>query len=630
MSKSLGRRFLKAIRRTITAPLKGRLVNKRGKGFQPAHEDKPSATLRNHVPLPQNGSNSEKQAAKVNDCGPTIHNPKKASDTYNVVLDNGDRIHVPPVDTYVADRRQTLHDQGDRPQPAPVPKDSQQQHRPTKTASDLHRERLSSANTTLDISQTARATSNKAPAAAVDNSLEREQDTHLTCAAAVEEGHNRKRDSVPRVSAQVCGDSRDRVDPSTQASYMQKVAMYRPQGHVGRVAENMSDPNTVATQMKNTVLVVQQPGGFGRRRVGERSGCPAEDLPKSQSSRGPVPAPMMSLTQGSQGSESQVVAPRRPSSTASQPSRTSSTGQSHNTGMTTVPVDSSQQHQAPTARTLTDHNVYRLRTFLASRRQRRLATTRASPTTATTPNLTCSGLIKDARAYHGRVCRVRGAAESYARGFGLEVASCLYQYVVMRCTFDEAHGTLMVSLCALSQGHCAILARNTRSTDVVQIVSVKDPDTEQACEDAHRNKHLIPIEPNKPLPIGMQIRAGFGDESRHIGKHSWIDISKVYQVPVEFIKAGRHVSLKLCKCSWEKMREKLSMGTWTEERFSIEREFKRFQNTKGKEHTPDYQIRAADNILLQLQPQSQLQQHELRPRLRRYRVDELLHLQTLR
>jgi hypothetical protein len=36
-------------------------------------------------------------------------------------------------------------------------------------------------------------------------------------------------------------------------------------------------------------------------------------------------------------------------------------------------------------------------------------------------------------------------------------------------------------------------------------------------------------------------------------------------------------------------------------------------------------IRVSDNIP-QLQPQSE-PQHELRPRLRRYRVDELLHLQ---
>ncbi|EXJ57197.1 hypothetical protein A1O7_07544 [Cladophialophora yegresii CBS 114405] len=630
MPKPFDRRLLKAIRRKVTAPLKRHLVNKREKVLQPAQDDKPSVTLATHVPVPQTSPDFyEKQAAEVEECGPTIRDPKRASGIHDFVVDGGDQDHVPSTDAGVAADRQSLHNKKDKPQQASVAQDSQHQHRSTATPSDIHRERPSSANTTLDVSQTPRATSDRTSMAVADNPVERhevsgyapsgplpplrneqlltmqsrllrkveqrnsvgkaldrtgfdrpcskgnvmsrdhklmtertqiqqnvqassharvlrrEQDTQFTCAAAVGGGHNRKCDIVARVPAQVCDDSHHRGGTGIQPSYMQKAAVHKPQRHIGRLTKDMSEPNTIAIQMQNTVMgvAVEQPGSYGRRRVRAQLGRPAKDLAKSQSPCVLAPDSMMSVTEGSQGPQLQTVAPGKPSSTTYNLSRTGSIGLPQETRMTIVPVDSFQQHRLSRAGTLTDHSVDPLKTPSAPRRQLRLglATTRASPTIGKTQKLICSALIKEAYGYHARVCQVRGVAESYARAFGLEVASSLYEYVVMQCTFDAAHATLMVSLCA--------------------IVSVTDPVSEQACEDGDPNKHLIPIEPNEPLPNGIQMQAGFGDGGRHFGGHSWIDISKVYQVPVEFIKASRDVSLKLCKSSWQKMREKLSMGT---------------------------------------------------------------------
>jgi hypothetical protein len=252
---------------------------------------------------------------------------------------------------------------------------------------------------------------------------------------------------------------------------------YVPHQQIGQVTATVSDSNTNTMQMKNTVLgvLVEQPEGFDRIRIGEQLGCPAEAHAESQPSCELSQAPVTSLTNGPRESQLHIVphdvrepqrpryrtpatrdvpvldrAPGRPSSIVPQPSRNSSTGQPPQDRPTIIRTTPGLQQQTPIARTLNDYNVSRLKTPQAPRKHRRPATTRGNPVITTTQTLTCSALLKEAWGHHARVCRVRGAAESYARAFGLEIASRTYQYVVMQCTFNATHGILMVGLCAVS------------------------------------------------------------------------------------------------------------------------------------------------------------------------------------
>ena len=69
------------------------------------------------------------------------------------------------------------------------------------------------------------------------------------------------------------------------------------------------------------------------------------------------------------------------------------------------------------------------------------------------------------------------------------------------------------------------------------------------------------------------------------------------------------------------------MGTLTDEKFRIEQDFKWYQNKgKGEVVIPDHAIRVSDNVSHR-QAQQQLQpRYQQRPYLRRYHVDEYLHL----
>ncbi|KAJ9615610.1 hypothetical protein H2200_001685 [Cladophialophora chaetospira] len=304
--------------------------------------------------------------------------------------------------------------------------------------------------------------------------------------------------------------------------------------------------------------------------------------------------------------------PSKPAGATKPTSQSSYIAGSHDAFIADRPQEEPDVHdsQPPvtenTGSILTDNNAVRATTNKARRKQQRLPTAERSLVIFRPQEMKCSNLIKEARGYDGRVCGVGGAAESYARAFGQEAAPRNRPFVVMGCAFNAVQGILMVRVC--------------------EIVALQYPDPERASRVSNRSNRLIPIAPNTANPNARPPQAHFGDDGLNFGNCSWIDTRKVYSVPVDLIKEGRYASVKLCKCSWEKLRETLSMGTSAEETFGIERDFKRFQRKMraggvGEDHT----IRMADSI-----PQRQIERKRAevpRPHLRRYRVEELLQYQ---
>ncbi len=158
-----------------------------------------------------------------------------------------------------------------------------------------------------------------------------------------------------------------------------------------------------------------------------------------------------------------------------------------------VPVPQTQQHQAFAP--LNADNFIRGGTLQAPRQQRRPANTSGRPKVARTEDIRSTAMTKEAWGLHRRLCRVRGAAESYARGFGLEIPARKRPHVVLGCTFDAVQGTLMVNLCTVSQATLSSSELKIRNTNDMQIVSPKTAELERIEASPEGNKHLIPIYP---------------------------------------------------------------------------------------------------------------------------------------
>jgi hypothetical protein len=152
----------------------------------------------------------------------------------------------------------------------------------------------------------------------------------------------------------------------------------------------------------------------------------------------------------------------------------------------------------------------------------------------------------------------------------------------------------------------------SRYADVFQIVSRHG---REGSED-----DFIPMAMNEYVFNGnlLQLDAEYGIHP--FGKYNYIDISKVYETPVELIDKEHYGSLKLCRSSREMVRGKMSVGTLLEERQDLEREFQRYQiqsriQSRNSQVLKDYEIRTGLNPWAYPPPPKHLK--VLRPRLRR-------------
>ena len=78
------------------------------------------------------------------------------------------------------------------------------------------------------------------------------------------------------------------------------------------------------------------------------------------------------------------------------------------------------------------------------------------------------------------------------------------------------------------------------------------------------------------------MQVSFGYTGHAFGKNGWVDTSKVYHIPAYNMYSGPHQSLKMCGCSLESIREKLSIGKWREESHRIGMAFKLHQEFSRK------------------------------------------------